>query len=244
MATSGVPDYYAVLGIDAHASAKEIKQAYQRESLRTHPDRFPNASADEKRAYTQKFQTIADACTFDRLTQTIYYLTRSAAPSTMQCVHNRNIRRFHRTRVRDSFIRRDRASRKHRVNLRMCGPIFCALRWSAKVCLVMLYSRSSDLAHVWHSVRCRARIHCRKYTRPDWRRHSGAWIRRRARCQGQVGERGIPSAATRGAREYPAHARVESARVYVVIHIYWHLEKRKARRRHSCRGQAAEHAMH
>ncbi|WFD19504.1 hypothetical protein MCAP1_001736 [Malassezia caprae] len=52
-----------ILGVPPTASQEAIKKAYQRESLRSHPDRFPNATPDETRAHTQRFQSVADACT-------------------------------------------------------------------------------------------------------------------------------------------------------------------------------------
>lgn len=56
-----VPDYYATLGVSPKASADDIRQAYKRESLRAHPDRFPNASDAERQRYTARFQSLADA---------------------------------------------------------------------------------------------------------------------------------------------------------------------------------------
>ncbi|PKI85199.1 hypothetical protein MVES1_001084 [Malassezia vespertilionis] len=56
-----VPEYYEILHVSPNASAAEIKKAYQRESLETHPDRFPNASPEQTRDYTRRFQLVADA---------------------------------------------------------------------------------------------------------------------------------------------------------------------------------------
>ncbi|SPO28245.1 uncharacterized protein UTRI_04644_B [Ustilago trichophora] len=56
-----LPDYYRTLGVTSTASAADIKEAYKRRSLKTHPDRFPNATPAQRQRYTQKFQTLADA---------------------------------------------------------------------------------------------------------------------------------------------------------------------------------------
>jgi len=55
------PDYYGILSIPKNASTEDVKQAYRRESLKTHPDRLFNASIEEKNAATEKFQAVADA---------------------------------------------------------------------------------------------------------------------------------------------------------------------------------------
>ncbi|KAL0575980.1 hypothetical protein V5O48_005980 [Marasmius crinis-equi] len=58
---SQFPDYYRILGIAKGATQDEIRQAYKKESLRTHPDRLSNATQEEKKAATEKFQAVADA---------------------------------------------------------------------------------------------------------------------------------------------------------------------------------------
>ncbi|RXW24768.1 hypothetical protein EST38_g1070 [Candolleomyces aberdarensis] len=61
MSSSSFPDYYKILSLPKTATAEEIKQAYRKESLKTHPDRLVNATPAEKRKATERFQTVADA---------------------------------------------------------------------------------------------------------------------------------------------------------------------------------------
>ncbi|OAX40098.1 DnaJ-domain-containing protein [Rhizopogon vinicolor AM-OR11-026] len=58
---SSFPDYYALLNVQKTATAEEIRQAYKRESLRTHPDRLANATEQQRKDTTEKFQAVADA---------------------------------------------------------------------------------------------------------------------------------------------------------------------------------------
>ncbi|KAL4808557.1 DnaJ domain-containing protein [Aspergillus unguis] len=55
-----LPDYYKVLGVSPDASQREIRTAYKRESLKSHPDRVPEGSP-EKPERTRRFQEINDA---------------------------------------------------------------------------------------------------------------------------------------------------------------------------------------
>ncbi|KAK0560293.1 hypothetical protein OC844_003855 [Tilletia horrida] len=55
------PDYYGILGVSPSATTEEIREAYKRQSLKCHPDRFPNASAEERQRHTTRFQALADA---------------------------------------------------------------------------------------------------------------------------------------------------------------------------------------
>ncbi|GAA97885.1 hypothetical protein E5Q_04565 [Mixia osmundae IAM 14324] len=59
---AALPDYYAILKIDSKATTADIRQAYRKESLRSHPDRLsPDATESERRAKTAEFQKVADA---------------------------------------------------------------------------------------------------------------------------------------------------------------------------------------
>ncbi|KAJ7293078.1 DnaJ domain-containing protein [Mycena rebaudengoi] len=58
---SRFPDYYKLLNITKNATQDEVRTAYKKESLRTHPDRTPNATPAEKKKATEKFQAVADA---------------------------------------------------------------------------------------------------------------------------------------------------------------------------------------
>ncbi|KAL4951203.1 DnaJ domain-containing protein [Aspergillus filifer] len=55
-----LPDYYKILGVSTDATQADIRRAYKRESLKSHPDRVPESSP-EKAARTRKFQEINDA---------------------------------------------------------------------------------------------------------------------------------------------------------------------------------------
>ena len=52
-----LPDYYGILNGGLKAKQKEIRDAYRKESLKTHPDRLPQgASAEERKKATERFQ--------------------------------------------------------------------------------------------------------------------------------------------------------------------------------------------
>ncbi|KDR85131.1 hypothetical protein GALMADRAFT_218213 [Galerina marginata CBS 339.88] len=58
---SQFPDYYRILNLNKSATHEEVRQAYRKESLKTHPDRLVNASPTEIRQATERFQAVADA---------------------------------------------------------------------------------------------------------------------------------------------------------------------------------------
>ncbi|KAG9001092.1 hypothetical protein FRB94_007152 [Tulasnella sp. JGI-2019a] len=59
--SSKFPEYYVLLNIPRTASTEDVRTAYKRESLRTHPDRLQKATPAEKKAATERFQAVADA---------------------------------------------------------------------------------------------------------------------------------------------------------------------------------------
>ncbi|KAL6887876.1 DnaJ domain-containing protein [Trichoderma evansii] len=54
------PDYYAILEVSEKASAAQIRDAYKRAALKTHPDRVANDSP-EREQRTRRFQLVNDA---------------------------------------------------------------------------------------------------------------------------------------------------------------------------------------
>lgn len=60
MASQAPPNYYAILEISDKATPQQIRDAYKRAALKSHPDRVPDGSP-EREARTRKFQLINDA---------------------------------------------------------------------------------------------------------------------------------------------------------------------------------------
>ncbi|KAL7413341.1 DnaJ domain-containing protein [Mrakia frigida] len=57
-----VPNYYAILSVPTKATFEEIRAAYRKESLKSHPDRLPpDATTAERKRATSRFQQVADA---------------------------------------------------------------------------------------------------------------------------------------------------------------------------------------
>ena len=54
-------DYYEVLGISKGASEDEIKKAYRKAAMKYHPDKFSNASEQEKKDAEEKFKEVNEA---------------------------------------------------------------------------------------------------------------------------------------------------------------------------------------
>ena len=54
-------DYYKILGVGRGANAYEIKKAYKKRALATHPDKHAGASESKKRKTENKFKEVGEA---------------------------------------------------------------------------------------------------------------------------------------------------------------------------------------
>merc|ERR1719495_560854 len=61
-------DYYKILGVERGANDDEIKKAYKKRALATHPDRHASASEAEKKEQENKFKELGEA--YDVLSDT------------------------------------------------------------------------------------------------------------------------------------------------------------------------------
>ncbi|KAG8927864.1 hypothetical protein FRC03_008391 [Tulasnella sp. 419] len=59
--SSKFPNYYELLSVPRTATTEEIRTAYKKESLKSHPDRLKNPTPEERKAATERFQAVADA---------------------------------------------------------------------------------------------------------------------------------------------------------------------------------------
>lgn len=70
MPPSTLPDYYAILHLDngPRSTPAQIKTAYRKESLLSHPDKFAGQGPAKVKEATDRFQAVADAyCLFHYL---------------------------------------------------------------------------------------------------------------------------------------------------------------------------------
>lgn len=54
-------DLYEILGLHADATPEEVRKAYKRKALQTHPDRIPNSSASQKSHAEEQFRKVNNA---------------------------------------------------------------------------------------------------------------------------------------------------------------------------------------
>ena len=58
---AGKRDFYEVLGVDRNASPDQIKSAFRKLVLKWHPDKWVNASEEEKKTAADKFKEASEA---------------------------------------------------------------------------------------------------------------------------------------------------------------------------------------
>ncbi len=79
-------DYYKVLGVERNASKEEIKRAYRKLALKTHPDRNPgNTKAEERfKEINEAYQVLGDTekrARYDQLGESYNQWQRGGAPA-------------------------------------------------------------------------------------------------------------------------------------------------------------------
>ena len=79
-------DYYKILGVDRNASKEEIKRAYRKLALKTHPDRNPgNAKSEEKfKEINEAYQVLGDPekkSRYDQLGESYSQWQQGGAPA-------------------------------------------------------------------------------------------------------------------------------------------------------------------
>lgn len=79
-------DYYKILGVERNASKDEIKRAYRKLALKTHPDRNPgNAKAEERfKEINEAYQVLSDSekrSRFDQLGESYSQWQQGGAPA-------------------------------------------------------------------------------------------------------------------------------------------------------------------
>ncbi|KAL0082377.1 DnaJ domain-containing protein [Phycomyces blakesleeanus] len=87
---SNFVDYYTILKVSPKATQEEIRQAYKKEALISHPDRLPeDASEEDRREATRQFQLIADAyhTLGDKSRRAAYDRARASHGSTPFATH-------------------------------------------------------------------------------------------------------------------------------------------------------------
>src|SRR4030042_3012240 len=79
-------DYYTILGVERTASKDEIKRAYRKQALKTHPDRNPgNSKAEEQfKEINDAYQVLSDSdkrSRYDQLGESYSQWQQGGAPA-------------------------------------------------------------------------------------------------------------------------------------------------------------------